>query len=99
MRFFALRCPLLRLFFNHFRNLVVAWNLMRCVGVWESEVMTEHIVRLILRDNLASNKLWMIGIHMNCIAIYLLRSFANFRRRIMYILNSEECQSRRTKKS
>lgn len=30
---------------------------------------------------------------------YGFRSFANFRRRIMYILNSEERQSRRTKKS
>ena len=99
MRFFDRRCPLLRLFFNHFRNLVVAWNLMLCVGFWESEVMTEHTVHLILRDNLASDKFRTIGIHMNCIAIYLLRSFANFRRRIMYILNSEECQSRRTKKS
>lgn len=64
MRSFDLRCPLLRLFFNHFRNLVVAWNLMLCVGVWESEVMTEHVDCLILRDDLASDKLRMIGIHM-----------------------------------
>ena len=64
MRSFDLRCPLLRLFFNHFRNLIVVWNLMLCVGVWESEVMTEHVDRLILRDDLASDKLRTIGIHM-----------------------------------
>ena len=37
---------------------------MLCVGVWESEVMTEHVDRLILRDDLASDKLRTIGIHM-----------------------------------
>lgn len=37
---------------------------MLCVGVWASEVMTEHVDRLILRDDLASDKLRTIGIHM-----------------------------------
>ncbi len=71
MRSFDLRCPLLRLFFNHFCNLVVAWNLMLYVDVWESEVMTEHVDRLILRDNLASDKLRTIGIELtkSCFAV------------------------------